>query len=523
MFEVDSAQWIGWLIGLLLFAIVVAFVLRFVLPSWRLGQRLERTIGALAALRPDPATRLVDLTPVGAVFAGGPLAHLWREYAQTLHATTDAVGGAPRIVAWRATEMAETHFTEQAIVDVPLQTEFYKHLPGILTGIGIIGTFSGLIFGLTHFEVTSDAQAVRDSLRLLIQGVGHAFRISAAAIALAMLFTWIEKSLVTARYRQVARLVEYIDSLFDAGVGEEYLARLVRAAEQNAEQAQQLKLALVGEFRQALGGLASQQQVAARQQQEELAAAVARSVGAALEAPMARVAAVLERSEAGQAARVGQALEQVLARFSADADRRLGQRQDELERTLAATAAALQATVVELRHVTGSLENAGRDSIDRVAGSLDSAGQGVGLAADVFGTASRELQAAATAIAAASVGASDLMRDHRDARDAFATMVADLRETVGLARREAALTGELVARMEAAAGSLGQAGERAGVYLDGVSQVLAEAHATFADQLGRTLREGNSQFQQELATAVDYLKGAIEELGDALETAVGRR
>ena len=34
------------------------------------------------------------------------------------------------------------------MVDAPLRTEFYKHLPGILTGLGIIGTFSGLIIGL---------------------------------------------------------------------------------------------------------------------------------------------------------------------------------------------------------------------------------------------------------------------------------------------------------------------------------------------------------------------------------------
>lgn len=48
-------------------------------------------------------------------------------------------------MALRATVPAETFFTEQALVDTPLRTEFFKHVPGILTGIGIIGTFYGLL------------------------------------------------------------------------------------------------------------------------------------------------------------------------------------------------------------------------------------------------------------------------------------------------------------------------------------------------------------------------------------------
>ena len=35
--------------------------------------------------------------------------------------------------------------------------------------------------------------------------------------------------------------------------------------------------------------------------------------------------------------------------------------------------------------------------------------------------------------------------------------------------------------------------------------------------------QGNSQFHKELSTAVDYLKGAIEELGDTLENLAVRK
>jgi hypothetical protein len=83
-----------------------------------------------------------------------------------------------------------------------------------LTGIGIIGTFLGLIIGLSSFDI-SDPEQAQKNLTSLINSVGHAFWVSGTAIAMAMLFTWVEKSLVTGRFRQVEELRQYIDSMFD--------------------------------------------------------------------------------------------------------------------------------------------------------------------------------------------------------------------------------------------------------------------------------------------------------------------
>ena len=92
--------------------------------------------------------------------------------------------------AWQATSPAEHFFGEQLVVDSPLRADFFRHVPGILTGVGIIGTFVGLILGLLQFDVR-DPEQLQTQLSLLVQTVGQAFFVSAAAIALAMLFTWI--------------------------------------------------------------------------------------------------------------------------------------------------------------------------------------------------------------------------------------------------------------------------------------------------------------------------------------------
>ncbi len=515
------------LIFALLALIALGFILRFVLPALFLLRELGRAVQRLEKLAVSKAPPDPDAI-ASQVMTSPRLAHLWREYAQTLHGITVAdAQGKPKVGAWRATAMAETFFTEAALVETPLKTEFYKHLPGILTGIGIIGTFTGLIVGLTHFEVNGDADTVRQSLKTLIQGVGHAFQVSALAITLAMVATWIEKSLVTLGYRKVARLNELIDSRFEGGVEEEYLARLVRASEISAHQGGQLRQALVGELRQSLGALIEQQNEQAARQQEQIAAAVAnavaRAVGEALREPLGRMAAAVEKAGGSQGEATARTLEPLLGRFMARMEAHLGEGQSGLNALLGRTFDSLDKVVGELGRVAARLDGAGQGAVSRAAGQLQDAGVGVGRAADTFAQASEQLVAAAASLTAAAMEAGEVMREQGRTRDAFALMLGDLESILENARREASLTSELVSRLEAAGGALARAEGEARNYLEGVNRVLAEAHGRFAENVERTLRQGNSQFHKELSTAVDYLKGAIEELGDTLENLASRK
>lgn len=184
------------------------------------------------AMKAKSGGAVVDLTDIESKVAGDPqLSSLWAEYSEALDKRNDLPDPASsRARRWRASALAETFFSDYALVDSPLRSDFYKHVPGILTGLGIIGTFSGLINGLIHFDV-SDPATTQAQLSLLVQTVGQAFFVSALAIALAMLFTWVEKAMLSARYGQVESLQHLIDSLFEAGSGQENLERLVVATE----------------------------------------------------------------------------------------------------------------------------------------------------------------------------------------------------------------------------------------------------------------------------------------------------
>jgi hypothetical protein len=145
--EFIPQDWHIAVLGLVLAALTLEFVLRFILPAQRCRRSLTQAFSRLQAIKAESTDDLIDIGRVGREAMGSaPLAHCWTEFAETLHGQTslDALGQST-IVRYRATALAEAFFTEQALVGTPLRTEFYKHLPGILTGIGIIGTFSGLI------------------------------------------------------------------------------------------------------------------------------------------------------------------------------------------------------------------------------------------------------------------------------------------------------------------------------------------------------------------------------------------
>lgn len=92
-----------------------------------------------------------------------------------------------------------------------------------------------------------------------------------------------------------------------------------------------------------------------------------------------------------------------------------------------------------------------------------------------------------------------------------------------IASRDAAITDDLVSRLQVAAETLSTLQVTANQYLDSVTQVLKQSHESFASNMMNTLRDGNTQFHTELSTAVGYLQSAIMDLGDMLDSVSVRR
>jgi len=363
----------------LLFLITIGFLAKFVGPALRLSTELAAAIVALRDIRARLNGNVVELGEIESEAMASPaLAHLWSEYAKTLHPQSeDGDNGQRRIVRWRATALADTFFSEQAVVDLRLKTEFYKHLPGILTGLGIIGTFLGLIIGLRKFKIPAKIENVQIPLEQLIQSVGHAFYVSAAAIMLAMLFTWVEKSLVAARYRQVESLRELVDSMFKGGAGEEYLERLVAAGETSATQAAHIKNALVADLKEILTTLATQQIRAQAHYTGRMSVDVGKAVSESLGPPIEAIAKAVEGVSANQGEAVNKMLTDVLASFSAQMREMFGGQMQGMSDLLRETSESMKATALQFGQLAANMDAAGTNTVDAMGEKLGKALDGM--------------------------------------------------------------------------------------------------------------------------------------------------
>jgi hypothetical protein len=216
-------------------ALALAFVAMFFLPALGLNKRIKQALAAITG----PANEMIDR--VSAVLeSDASLLPLWKEYVAHVRESTDPVNG----------EDGSSSVSARAVFDVGtvthsrLRLELFRNLPGIFTGIGIIGTFSGLIMGLRTFKISQDPQVVQKSLELLMSGVWSAFLISAVAITLAITVTLIEKVVMSLIVRRLDAFATALDNVYaprPQAEADDWMPRMIDAlnalTSQNAQRA----------------------------------------------------------------------------------------------------------------------------------------------------------------------------------------------------------------------------------------------------------------------------------------------
>lgn len=311
------------LVSILLILIFFIFIFSYLIPAVRLNKKLSQLVGDLENINRD-----VNKDSLDDKFDGNPsLKQAWISYKQTFHDTYETVDGEAKVAYSRATVPSEVFFSEAIIVDTPLKVEFYRHLPGMITGVGIIVTFAGLLIGLLAFDPAGNPDKVQDSLALLLTGVGEAFMASGLAIAVAMLITLLEKFWLRKCYERLQRLHAAIDDTFTFDdSGEEYLAKLLKSSEANETNARQLKDSLVNDLKAMMTNLveenkrnqtafAAQLSDSYAQTSQSMATQIGDSIKDSLQDPLEKIASSVQQVSGDQGSAVQDLMTDVLAAF----------------------------------------------------------------------------------------------------------------------------------------------------------------------------------------------------------------
>lgn len=101
-----------------------------------------------------------------------------------------------------------------------------KHInsaPGVLSGLGVLGTFVGLTISVYTFDST-DSAAIMASIKTLLEGMGTAFITSLIGMALSAIYIMVQKYLYNNYDNAIADFVRHLDQKFHISADEIMIA-----------------------------------------------------------------------------------------------------------------------------------------------------------------------------------------------------------------------------------------------------------------------------------------------------------
>ncbi len=133
---------------------------------------------------------------------GDGLSRAWRRYHKTFIGPDE-----------KSEEEAASYFNDEAVVGERLNLRYWKSVPNLLVGVGILGTFLGLTFGISNFE-TESVDTVRASIENLLSGMATAFISSIVGMALSIAFNVLEKWRFGSLEQALRRLCGKLDAQY---------------------------------------------------------------------------------------------------------------------------------------------------------------------------------------------------------------------------------------------------------------------------------------------------------------------
>ena len=103
------------------------------------------------------------------------------------------------------------YVNEESVVEKPGHAQLAELIPGLLTSLGILGTFMGLMQGLTSVDF-SNAEGTIESIPQLLSGMRFAFATSVAGIACSLMFNMFNRM---AAGRAIRALDNFEDAFYE--------------------------------------------------------------------------------------------------------------------------------------------------------------------------------------------------------------------------------------------------------------------------------------------------------------------
>jgi conjugal transfer/entry exclusion protein len=144
---------------------------------------------------------------------------------------------------------------ERQIAPAFISNRLILAMPSILTGLGVLGTFTGLALGMSQINLSADPNALTSQIQQQISTFAGAFSCSVWGVFASLLFSLIEKIFESLNLWSISIIHDRINNLFPRYVPEEALVEISENGRKTSEILDGLALAIGDHMQKAIGRL----------------------------------------------------------------------------------------------------------------------------------------------------------------------------------------------------------------------------------------------------------------------------
>lgn len=193
-------------------------------------------------------------------------------------------------------------------------SKLYSAIPGVLLGIGLLGTFFGLYVALVQLNV-GDAEQLSDSIKLLINMAGVKFAASIWGLFLSILFTLFDKVLEFGLDSKLEKIQKDINEMFQRETAEQNLDKILVENEQQTKALNGLATSLTEKIATEFNNILIPKIDSINEHFSNLPNSISSSISQSLEKPLQNISDTVKNITTNQAEQSTQALETLITKF----------------------------------------------------------------------------------------------------------------------------------------------------------------------------------------------------------------
>jgi ABC-type transporter Mla subunit MlaD len=265
------------------------------------------------------------------------ISHLWNEFDESLIKKNNTIENS----------LDSSYFFNEHSLASHVGSKFYSSIPGILLGIGLLGTFLALYVALAQLHLGgTDTGEMKTSIIHFVEMVGIKFTASVWGILLSVIFTIYEKTLEGKLSSKIKHLQDNIDEAFKRQTAEQNLSLLLTESEQQTLALNSLAETLTQRISEQFNPVISQM----NDHLQQMPIHISNAIGESLKEPLQ----ALQQNASSAAETQSESLGTIVKTFV-----------DKLEETTGTHAKEFQTrmdeTTSELTHLIGSIKEISED------------------------------------------------------------------------------------------------------------------------------------------------------------------